>query len=71
MDQEFSRTAWVNLDATREVEPIGPADCGKSYCEFCFLRSAQRFFIANDSRFLPCGVMPPAFLTPDLEVLAA
>ena len=24
-----------------------------------FLRSAQRLFIANESRFLPSGVMPP------------
>jgi len=26
------------------------------------LRSAQRFFIASDNRFLPSGVMPPRFL---------
>ena len=27
-----------------------------------FLRSAQRFFIANDNRLLPSGVSPPRFL---------
>ena len=26
-----------------------------------FLRSAQRFFIASDNRFLPSGVIPPRF----------
>ena len=26
-----------------------------------FLRSAQRFFIASDSRFRPAGVRPPRF----------
>jgi hypothetical protein len=28
-----------------------------------FLRSAQRFFIARDRRFLPSGVMPPRFVS--------
>jgi hypothetical protein len=31
----------------------------ENYPEPFFLRSAQRLFIANDSRFLPAGVMPP------------
>ena len=34
---------------------------GRSYEPF-FLRSAQRFFIANDNRLLPSGVSPPRFL---------
>jgi len=30
--------------------------------ELFFLRSSQRFFIANDNRLLPSGVSPPRFL---------
>jgi hypothetical protein len=35
----------------------------RSWCVYfaIFLRSAQRFFIASDSRFRPAGVMPPRF----------
>ena len=32
-----------------------------------FLRSAQRFFIASDSRFRPAGVRPPRFLPTDVN----
>ncbi len=37
-----------------------------SFTQPLFLRSAQRFFIASDKRFLPFGVMPPRLflLTP-------
>ena len=37
------------------------------------MRSAQRFFIASDKRFLPAGVIPPRrfFLLPGAEVLRA
>jgi hypothetical protein len=31
--------------------------------ESFFLRSAQRFFIARDNRFLPSGVIPPRFVS--------
>jgi len=30
-----------------------------------FLRAAQRFFIANDNRLLPSGVMPPGLSPSD------
>jgi hypothetical protein len=37
-----------------------PSSVSRPY-DFSFLRSAQRFFIANDSRLLPSGVRPPRF----------
>jgi hypothetical protein len=36
--------------------------------EVFFLRSAQRFFIANDNRRLPSGVSPPRGLAFDVGV---
>ena len=42
------RTGWRHLVGDRIYEPF-------------FLRSAQRFFIASDSRLLPSGVTPPRF----------
>ena len=45
-------------DAARE-EKLSVGD--RPYEPF-FLRSAQRFFIANDNRLLPSGVSPPRFL---------
>ena len=44
----------------QKPQPIGLGGLGMGDCyEPFFLRSAQRLFIANESRFLPSGVMPP------------
>ena len=50
--------------ARRNGAPAGR----ERFYELFFLRSAQRFFIASDSRFLPAGVRPARFLL--LEVAA-
>ena len=38
---------------------------GDRFYEPFFLRSAHRFFIANDNRLLPSAVMPPRFFPSD------
>jgi hypothetical protein len=43
------------------------SSCSRAYVPF-FLRSAQRFFIARESRLLPSGVRPPRFFRFDATV---
>jgi hypothetical protein len=50
--------ANTDIDDRKCTEaPLAPASL---YVVF-FLRSAHRFFIANDRRLLPSGVRPPRF----------
>jgi hypothetical protein len=44
---------------------------GTSRYELFFFRSAQRFFMASDIRFLPSGVIPPPFCPFDATCWAA
>jgi hypothetical protein len=43
------------------VASLPPDSIASNLYDSFFLRSAQRFFIANDSRLLPSGVRPPRF----------
>ena len=58
----------LQLDA--QLHPGHPGPRESSY-ELFFLRSAQRFFIISDSRFLPAGVRPPRFFLREVAACGA
>ena len=58
---------WTTIQRTKSHGSIFTGAIAESYAPF-FLRSAQRFFIAKDSRRLPSGVIPPRFFPFDAAV---
>jgi hypothetical protein len=61
--------AWIG-SPSGSGDVFGALSTKKSSYELFFLRSAQRFFIISDSRFLPAGVRPPRFFLREVPAWA-